>query len=117
MKKKTNKIYVVDYDCGAGEVVFEIDFEVFKEVAQETLDFFSWSYDKEECHVTEAVKKYAEACMRYAMQENTDSVPYIVAEFAQEGYCRVDGSCGILLTSIYYPEINDTLFDVTIKEK
>jgi len=108
------KEYVVNYDCGAGEVVFEIDVDKFKKVAQQTLDFFTWSYDKDECPTIEAVKKYAEACMRFAMVENTDSVPYIVAEFAQEGYCRVDGSYGILLKSIYYPEIDDTRFEVTI---
>lgn len=109
-----SKKYVVDYDCGAGEVVFQIDPEIFKDVALATLDFFVWSYDKEECPIIEAVKKYAEACMRFAMTENTDSVPYITEEFEQEGYCKLDGSCGILLESIYYPEIDDTRFEVTV---
>ena len=109
------KEYVVDYDCGAGEVVFQVDHAKFKEVAMATLDFFAWSYDEDECPMVEAAKKYARACMHIAMVEGTDSVPYIVAEFAQEGYCRVDGSCGILLTSIYYPEIDDTQFEVTIR--
>lgn len=108
------KEYVVNYDCGAGKVVFEVDAVKFKEVAQLTLDFFGWTYDEDECPMVEAVKKYAEACMRFAMAENTDSAVYIVAEFAQEGYCRVDGSCGILLKRIYYPEIDDTRFEVTV---
>ena len=110
------KEYVFNYDCGAGEVIFEIDFDKFKEVAQQTLDFFDWSYDEEECPVTEAARKYAMACMRFCMQEDTSSVPYVVSYFEQEGFCKVDGKCGILLTSIYYPEINESDFDVTIKD-
>ena len=109
------KEFVIDYDCGNGEVVFKIDLGKFKKVAQVTLDFFSWSYDKEEDPVIEAAKKYAEACMRFAMQEDTDSTPYITQYFEREGFCKVDGSCGILLTSIYYPQIDDSLFSVEIR--
>ena len=81
------KEYVVDYDFGSGEVIFEIDFNKFKKNAQITLDFFLWSYDKDECPVTEAVKKYAESCMRFCMREETTSIPYIVDTFEQEGFC------------------------------
>lgn len=95
------KKYNYTYGMHDAEVHFDVDLDIFtEEMAKGTLDFFSWDDepDPNENAVDEVMKKYA---MRAIMAGAFDDVSVygIKMEFEEmEGYCPVDGSCGITLT-------------------
>jgi hypothetical protein len=89
------KKYTFNYDFSIAEVVFMVDLEKFtEEMAQETLDFFSWDYDHDADPIDEAMKKYALEVLRISGDRHASS---IVKSWCQEGFAPIDNSFGIEL--------------------
>ena len=108
MKKR----YSYNYNSYDATVSFEIDTEVFtEEVANATLEFFTWDYDKENNPIDEVLKKYALEAIRVATFNDFNEYG-VISEFEnKEGYCRLDGSNGIELVEITGYEFDeDSLF-------
>lgn len=93
MAKKT---YKFTYGFAQAELAFEVDTEKFTpELANETLDFFSWDYDEEADPVDEVLKKYALEVLRVGSPRQ--SAKGIVRMWDQEGFATIDGEMGITL--------------------
>lgn len=102
----------VEYSYGRGLVEFEVDPEKFtNEHAQETLDFFSWNYDKEGDPIEEVVKKYALEVFRIGADDSPNG---IIRSWNQEGFAPIDGSEGIKLTD--YESILPDDSDIDLEE-
>jgi hypothetical protein len=104
------KNYKFVYGTDEAKVWFSIDTEVFtKEMAESNLEFFDWYYDKEADPIEEIIKKYAmKAIVASSMGGYMNNVYSIQQEFDNcEGFCKVDGSIGILLISISAYEFNE----------
>lgn len=97
MKKR----YSYNYNHYDATVSFEIDTEVFtEEIAKATLEFFTWDYDKENNPIDEVLKKYALQAIRVSTF-NDFNEHGVISEFENmEGYCRLDGSNGIMLVEV-----------------
>lgn len=90
------KRFKFNYDWNKAEVVFEVDLEKFTpELANETLGFFLWDYDKEEDPVYEVLKKYAAEVLRISNTNQTAAG--IVRMWDQEGFAPINGEMGITL--------------------
>ena len=91
------KKYKFNYDYFSAECEFEVDLSKFtKEKAQATLDFFSWDYDIEANPIDEVLKKYAILVLEKSNQ-------YLISHVKThqfEGFCVMDGSEGIKLTTV-----------------
>lgn len=110
------KEYTFNYGMHEAEACFKVDTEKFSnEHAKETLDFFIWEYDKKADSIDEVMKKYAmEAIMvASAHHYNTNGVINYFSD--NEGFCKIDGSCGILLTYIQGYEFDEEQLDVTVE--
>jgi len=92
------EIYEFNYDFYKASCEIEIDREKFtKELANETLTFFSWYYDKNADPIDEVLKKYAMLAIEKA------SEGYSISELQNhqfEGFADMDGSLGIKLLSV-----------------
>jgi hypothetical protein len=97
------------------EACFKVDTNKFtNEHAQATLDFFIWDYDKQADPIDEVMKKYAMEAIRIATFNNYN-VYGVKREFENnEGFCKVDGSCGIELNVISGYEFNEDALDMTV---
>lgn len=106
------KKYEFSYNYGNGTVTFEVDTDVFtNELALATLTFFTWDYDNEADPVDEVMKKYAMEAFR------NDNYWDIKTHFeSAEGFGRVDGSIGVLLTEFDGYEWDEDELDVKIME-
>lgn len=94
MKKKYN----FTYDMNEVDISFIVDTEVFTaDVAKETLKFFAWDYDRENDPVDEVMKKYAMEVIEVATFNDYNSYGVIDEFDDREGFCKLDGSMGILL--------------------
>lgn len=93
--------YDYNYDFHEATCKFEVDTNVFtKEMAQETLNFFTWEYNKENDPVDEVMKKYAMQVIQTATFESYN-VYGVISEFEdKEGFCKLDGSTGITLLEV-----------------
>lgn len=104
------KKYDFDYNYGEAYCSFEVDTEKFTpELANITLEFFDWHYDKDADPVDEVMKKYAMRAIKEATF-NGHNTYGVIKDFEEaEGYGRIDGSIGITLISIseYEFEEND----------
>lgn len=111
------KNYTFVYELHEAEVSFLLDTELFtKEMAKSNLDFFIWDYDKEADPIDEIMKKYAMKAIIASSRGYMNNVYSIKQEFDNcEGFCKVDGSVGITLTSISAYEFNEDNLTMTIK--
>ncbi len=101
------KKYLFCFSYGQGLVEFDIDLEKFTpEVAQETLDFFLWDYDHEEDPISEVVKKYA---LRVFKMGSGYSAIGVIRHWDEEGFAKIDGSMGILLTEYEQLDVEDCI--------
>lgn len=96
------------------DVVFEVDEEKFRPVAQETLDFFTWDYDEDEDPVIEGVKKYAARVLDVGTEYNynTKGVKDMF-DRGIEGYASLDGKYGITLLSSEVIDYTELTVEVT----
>jgi hypothetical protein len=104
------KNYKFVYGTYEAEVVFLVDTERFTtEMAESNLKFFDWYYDADEDLIDEIIKKYAmKAIVASSIGGYMNNVYSIQQEFDNcEGFCKVDGSVGITLTSICAYEFNE----------
>ena len=110
------KNYVFDYDFGKALANFQVDTEKFtKEMANATLEFFTWEYDKKADPVDEVMKKYALKAIQMAT-ENYHNTLGVISDFKNaEGFGEVDGSIGITLTKVELFEFDPDDLDMTVK--
>lgn len=103
------KNYKFVYGTDEAKVWFSVDTEVFtKEMAETNLNFFDWDYDADEDPIDEIIKKYAMKAIIASSRGYMNNVYSIQQEFDNcEGFCKVDGSIGILLISISAYEFNE----------
>jgi len=105
------KKYDFNYRMHDAEVSFTVDTSVFNsELAQQFLDFFSWSddYDKDGDIIDEAMKKIAIRAIIVGSEGQYNEFG-VIAEFEDiEGYPRIDGSIGIKLTSFSAYEFDES---------
>jgi len=109
------KNYTFNYNIYDAEATFKVDTERFTaEMAQQTLDFFSWDYDEEADPIDEVMKKYAMEAIRIATFNNYN-VNGVISEFNNnEGYCKVDGRMGIELLSVEGYEFDDDALSMEV---
>lgn len=111
------KQYKFDYNFHEASVTFEVDIEKFTpEIANITLEFFMWDYDKENDPVDEVMNKYALESIKVAYFNNLNEKG-VISDFDQkEGFAKIDGSMGILLTEISEYEFleNDLIVEIKI---
>ena len=111
------KKYSFSYNMHDAEVDFIIDTDVFTpEIAMTTLEFFTWEYDKEADPVDEVMKKYALEAIRIATFNNYNKFGVIREFMNNEGYCKVDGSRGIILTGISEYQFDESALGFEITE-
>lgn len=97
------------------EACFKVDTDKFtNEHAQATLDFFTWNYDKEADPIDEVMKKYAMEAIKIATFNDYNLLGVKRAFNDNEGFCKVDGSCGIELNIIHRYEFNEDALDMTV---
>jgi hypothetical protein len=95
------KIYKFNYDYYSAMCKIEVDLDVFTaEMAKSTLEFYSWDYDEEADPIDEVMKKYAMAIIKEATRRGLDDADFVKVYFDEEGFGKVDGSIGVLLTEI-----------------
>jgi hypothetical protein len=112
------KKYKFDYNNYEAECVFEVDDEKFtEEMAFQTLDFFSWYYDKEENPITEVLKKYAIEVIKIATFNNYNTYGVIEEFKNNEGFGPVDGTIGLKLISVEGYEFDTDNLEITIEDK
>lgn len=93
--------YKFEYDYHEADVHFKVDTEKFtKEMAYDTLNFFTWDYDEDEDPIYEVMKKYAMEAIRIATFNNYNEFGVIDEFNDNEGFYRIDGSYGITLVQI-----------------
>lgn len=100
--------YDFNYGFHDGYVSFEVDTEKFTpELANATLEFFTWDYDAGANPIDEVLKKYAiQAFLLAGFHEY--NVNGLIQQFKDcEGFAPVDGSMGIKLVSFSGVELND----------
>jgi hypothetical protein len=111
------KHYTFDYNIYDAQATFKVDTEKFTpEMAQATLNFFTWDndYDEEEDPIDEVLKKYAMEVIRIATL-NKCNVNGVKSEFnTMEGYCKVDGSMGIELMTVTGYEFDDNYLSMEV---
>lgn len=108
------KIYEFEYEDAA--VTFRVDLNVFSpEMASATLDFFSWDdpIDDEADPVDEVMKKYAMRAIKFAGFYDMSEFNIIKEFDNMEGFAKIDGSSGILLT--YFSGLEFTMADLDVK--
>lgn len=110
------KKYYFDYDHNAS-CTLVVDTEVFTEdFARELLDFFTWDYDEDENPIDEYMKKLAVKCISLATFENYTAYG-VIQEFNElEGFPKLDGTSGIILTQVNDYEFMDNSLYVKISE-
>lgn len=108
-------IFKFNYDCFEGEATFHVDTDVFtKELAQATLDFFDWEYDKNNDPVEEVLKKYAMEAIRVATIYSFNTYGVISDFNSKEGFAKIDGSLGLTLSSVSGYDFDEDKLECTI---
>ena len=110
------KKYTFDYNTYEASASFIVDTDKFtNEHAKETLEFFSWDYNKDEDPIDEVMKKYAIEAIKIATF-NGYNLFGVKSEFNNlEGFCKVDGTSGIELVEVSEYEFDDDSLDMSIK--
>lgn len=109
------KIFKFTYGLDDAEAVFKVDTDVFTpDLANATLEFFTWDYDEDNDPVEEVMKKYAIQAIKIVTFSHF-STHGVISEFQElEGFAPIDGSLGILLTSIEGFDFNEDELSVSI---
>lgn len=112
------KIYRITYNYYEAETTFKVDTEKFtEEIAKQTLDFYSWEYNKNNNPIDEALKKYAIQAIKFATYNDYNTLG-VIREFEDtEGFANVDGSMGIQLIDVEPYEFDEDNLDITIENK
>lgn len=99
------------------ECEFEVDDRFTEEIAQETLDFFSWYYDEEANPIDVVLRKYALEAFRLATRY-FDGASGVIDSFKTEaeGFGVIDGSIGIKLLRVDCLEFEDCEYDLELIE-
>lgn len=103
------KIYHFNYDDYKSSVAIAVDTERFtKEMAQITLDFYTWTYDRGADPIDEVVKKYALESIWAGMHYdyNLANVRKYISEQA-EGFARLGEETGIDIIAFKPFELDD----------
>lgn len=100
------KQYQFSYDAESAYVNFTVDTEKFtKDLANATLNFFSWDYDKKADPIDEVLRKYAAEALRFSAYAGNSN--QVEEHFnGLEGFAKVDGSLGLKMTYIQCIEID-----------
>lgn len=107
--------YTFNYNIYEAEATFKVDTEKFtEEHAKETLEFFSWNYDKEADPIDEVMKKYAMEVIRIATFEGYNAYGVTTEFNNKEGFMKVDGSSGIELTMVNEYEFDEDSLQMTV---
>ena len=108
--------YSYDYGMGEASCTFEVNTEKFTpELANMTLEFFDWYYDKDNDPIDEVMTKYALKAIRLATQNGHNEYGVMEDFKDAEGYGTVDGSIGITLVEVSEYEIQENRLEVEKK--
>jgi len=98
------KMYDFDYNFHSAECTFKVDLNKFTiEMALNTLEFFSWDYDKDNDPIDEVMMKYAKNCM----EKSTEYSLYGLKNAEFEGFYTLNGEYGITLTRMVSLELDE----------
>lgn len=102
------KEYSFTYGHYEASATFKVDTERFShKLAQETLDFFGWYYNKSADPVDEVMRKYGMMAIKLATF-NGHNVIGVISDFEElEGFCRIDGTMGIELIEVSEFDFDD----------
>lgn len=106
--------YTFNYNSHEAEASFKVDTEKFTpEMANATLEFFTWNYDKDENPIDEVLKKYALKAIEFATYNNHNVFGVKCDFITAEGFCLVDGTQGIELITVEGYEFYEGSFEIT----
>jgi hypothetical protein len=109
------KNYTFNYNIYEAEACFKVDTEKFDvEMANATLEFFTWDYDKDADPIDEVMKKYALEAIRIATFNNYNLNGVIDEFMNNEGYASVDGSMGISLNVVSGYEFDEDALSMEV---
>ncbi len=95
------KEYFFNYDFNQASAYFEVDTNVFTDdQALEILNKNVWDYDKSANPTDEMMKKYAIEALKSSTFNNYDTNDVINDFNRKEGFIKIDGSQGIVLTKV-----------------
>ena len=95
------KKYQFNYDFGKASALFLVDTEKYTpELAKETLQFFTWSYDKEAHPVDEVMKKIVIEVFEIATSNGSYSHRVKEQFREKEGWPPIDGTLGVTLIRV-----------------
>lgn len=111
------KVYDFEYiSAWDATVSFEVDTDVFTpEMANITLEFFTWDYDEDNDPIDEVMKKYAMEVIKQATFNNYSESGVINAFNNNEGFGCIDGSIGIKLIEITPYEFDESELTMSVK--
>lgn len=103
------KTYSFMYGFHEAIVTFEVDTDVFTpDLANETLQFFIWDYEKKADPIDEVMKKYAIQAIKCATFNSYNELG-VISDFEEtEGYYKIDGSNGIRLIDVSEFEFDES---------
>lgn len=109
------KHYTFNYSLYEAQACFEVDTEKFsKDMAQATLDFFTWDYDDEADAIDEVMKKYAMESIRVGAFNSWNETGVISDFNEKEGFFPIDGSYGITLNLISNFEFDEDELEMIV---
>lgn len=109
------KTYTFNYEIWDAKAVFEVDTEKFTpELANATLEFFYWDYDKDNDPIHEVMHKYAIRAIELATFNNHNTFGVTEDFKDEEGYGPVDGSIGLTLKEVEMYEFAESSLELTI---
>lgn len=110
------KHYTFNYNVYEAEACFKVDTDVFtEEMAKETLNFFTWDFDKDADPIDEVMKKYAMEAIKIATFNNYNLFGVKEEFMSNEGFCKVDGSMGIELNVVSGYEFDESNLSMEVK--
>jgi len=115
IKKMAIRRYQFNYDFYKAYVEFDVNTDIFTEQsAKEVLDFWTWTYDKENDLIDECIKKYAFECIILSGENNFTLLGIKDAFENKEGWTKIDGSMGIeiLTNDCFEFEENNMVMDI-----
>ncbi len=108
--------YTFNYDYDKAEVVFKVDTDKFKPTdAKVLLEFYTWTYDKEECPILELLKIYTFIVIKVSSFKDLNLFGVKRYFEKSEGLSLIDGSVGLELVSFESFEFSEDDLEVDIK--
>lgn len=104
------------YGFHDAEATFKVDTDVFTaDLANATLEFFSWEYDEDNDPIEEVMKKYAMEAIKIASFSNLNTSG-VISEFEDlEGFGRIDGSLGVKLVYVDGLQFDEDELQIKVK--